>query len=1143
MNKRISRLLLIVLIFGSMATLVGTQAYARPKANEVSTFGLQKMMGDKVTQTMSNIGNWGFWVNYEGLTGHDPFTGSAGGYYPRGVMTAIYADGFIWGGYLKQNGVAVSDTPTVGGIGYYRVGTTPGWIQDDGTPVSPDDPRVRIYRIRDDWRSLTASQVLQEATELYNVPVNGVTDAMTSAIIAQYAADWKNWPVDLGAPYYDVNHNGKYDPVLDKDGYPIKAKYDKDGNLVEGGDYPGIAQADQTIWLVVNDLNESKMLNLSGSKPIGIEVQITLWAYNQPGNTLGQIVFKRYKMINKSGYTIDSMFVAQFSDPDVGDYSDDLVGCDTTLSLHFAYNGSPVDAEYAKVNLPPPAVGFDFFQGPLVPGAPTDSAVSNLQRVYGYKNLPMTSFGYFSAGGSISDPPMGRIEFTLQWYNMLNGYEPTNDLKNPTPYVIGSGPKKGTPSKFPLYGDPVKDPNATEGDIDGQGDNMGPGDRRMFACTGPFTMKPGDAQEIVVALVGGMGGTNIQSIADLKSTDNVAQKVYDDLFRVIPKPPTPPDVKVTPFENKISLNWGWNADRIKDTETRKIINYKFEGYNVYQLPSATSKLSDPGVVRIATYDVIDGVRIIKSQVFSAKYGTVVNLPIQFGSDSGIKRFFVVDKDYITGKPLYRGSTYYFAVTAYNYDGSLVRDRALESAPIIHAVTVQNPKPGYKYDGEAGESITVDHTSGNSDGKVDVIIVDPSELTGHDYKVTFTEDTDTSSATYGQIFWNLIDVTDNNREVLTMQKQISPTESGSDAPIVEGFQIKVFGPPPGINPSRYGVAYGEGSQTSMTYLQGWDFSGTRWISGTDAGGIGLFGGLFNGFDFFGSTAKPSDFSDVVLKWAGTNSRSDSTAEGLAAASQSEEPDRWSKAAVYRRDLGWPYPYDGTGMIPFSAWDVDHNRRLNVCFVEDANNGSANKLWDMGWDGSKFADLGGREYIFIMASDYDEAKEYNDDNWGPASDVLYAIWPSKRGNHPYLEANFELMVFASKVNTSEDVFEFSVPGKTENDKKLAKADVEKINVFPNPYYAANPQEPDRFNRFVTFNHLPQHAIIRIFTLGGVQVRKLEKNDDTQFFRWDLKNEAGLPVASGLYIAYIDMPELGKTKTLKLMIVQGEQVVEFY
>ncbi|RMG20513.1 MAG: hypothetical protein D6732_28630, partial [Methanobacteriota archaeon] len=133
MNKRISRLLLIVLLFGFMAILVQNEAFARPKYNEVSTVGLSKVIADKVTQSMCNIGNWGFWVNYEGQTGHDPFTGSSGGYYPRGAMTAIYMDGIIWGAYLKdpQTGVAIVDTPRVGGIGY-RIGTTPGWVIGEG---------------------------------------------------------------------------------------------------------------------------------------------------------------------------------------------------------------------------------------------------------------------------------------------------------------------------------------------------------------------------------------------------------------------------------------------------------------------------------------------------------------------------------------------------------------------------------------------------------------------------------------------------------------------------------------------------------------------------------------------------------------------------------------------------------------------------------------------------------------------------------------------------------------------------------------------------------------------------------------------------------------------------------------------------
>jgi hypothetical protein len=107
--------------------------------------------------------------------------------------------------------------------------------------------------------------------------------------------------------------------------------------------------------------------------------------------------------------------------------------------------------------------------------------------------------------------------------------------------------------------------------------------------------------------------------------------------------------------------------------------------------------------------------------------------------------------------------------------------------------------------------------------------------------------------------------------------------------------------------------------------------------------------------------------------------------------------------------------------------------------------------------------------------------------------------------------------------------------------AKEDVKKINVFPNPYYAVNSEEINKYNRFVTFTHLPKKAKVRIFNLAGVLVRTIDKTDDTQFLRWDLANEDGLPVASGLYIAYIELPELGTTKILKLAIVQEQQVLD--
>ena len=48
-------------------------------------------------------------------------------------------------------------------------------------------------------------------------------------------------------------------------------------------------------------------------------------------------------------------------------------------------------------------------------------------------------------------------------------------------------------------------------------------------------------------------------------------------------------------------------------------------------------------------------------------------------------------------------------------------------------------------------------------------------------------------------------------------------------------------------------------------------------------------------------------------------------------------------------------------------------------------------------------------------------------------------------------------------------------------------------------------------------------------------------SEFQRWNLANESGLPVASGLYIAYIELPELGETKILKVAIIQEQQIID--
>ena len=129
---------------------------------------------------------------------------------------------------------------------------------------------------------------------------------------------------------------------------------------------------------------------------------------------------------------------------------------------------------------------------------------------------------------------------------------------------------------------------------------------------------------------------------------------------------------------------------------------------------------------------------------------------------------------------------------------------------------------------------------------------------------------------------------------------------------------------------------------------------------------------------------------------------------------------------------------------------------------------------------------------------------------------------------------------------DSWSFTAPAAVAFSTTAAKADVEKVGVFPNPYYAFNPAETNRFNRFVTFNFLPERATIRIFNLAGQLVRTLVKDPGAnpgQFLRWDLNNQYNFPVASGMYIAHVDMPDLGTSRVVKMAIIQEQEVLDVY
>jgi hypothetical protein len=140
----------------------------------------------------------------------------------------------------------------------------------------------------------------------------------------------------------------------------------------------------------------------------------------------------------------------------------------------------------------------------------------------------------------------------------------------------------------------------------------------------------------------------------------------------------------------------------------------------------------------------------------------------------------------------------------------------------------------------------------------------------------------------------------------------------------------------------------------------------------------------------------------------------------------------------------------------------------------------------------------------------------------------------------EAGTTFRIISTKPNQPTDTFTLTVTPADVSSAVVA-TDADRVNVFPNPYIGFNEQESDKYNRFVTFSHLPKKAVLRIFNLSGVLVRTLNKDDAAQFTQWDLRNESGFPVSAGMYVVYVEMPEIGKVKTLKLGVIPEQQFID--
>ena len=97
--------------------------------------------------------------------------------------------------------------------------------------------------------------------------------------------------------------------------------------------------------------------------------------------------------------------------------------------------------------------------------------------------------------------------------------------------------------------------------------------------------------------------------------------------------------------------------------------------------------------------------------------------------------------------------------------------------------------------------------------------------------------------------------------------------------------------------------------------------------------------------------------------------------------------------------------------------------------------------------------------------------------------------------------------TKPNGAGDVFTVTVPAAQQS-PEIAQADADRVNVFPTIHRQRRSEWRGARESMVT--HLPQRAILRIFTLAGTLVRSVDKNDTSPIWAWDLKNDYGGVIA---------------------------------
>lgn len=328
------------------------------------------------------------------------------------------------------------------------------------------------------------------------------TEFPSGYTIPQEILDWpahgntnEGFPYYL-APFVDVDGDGSYHP--------------------ENGDYPTFT-GDKAVYMISND-NGTPHMNSQG-QPLGVEIHTMIYYYLDTNPALSRTTFIHQDIINRTQTDYHDVYMGVWNDFDLGNANDDFIATDVENAYVYCYNGDATDESSAVgpgYGTDLPMIACKILAGPyLDPNGVDDlglfDGTNNLEYgdyskgwndgIIDNERMGLSSSIYSVPGNSATGDPNISSDFYTYlrgiWLNGVpmtfggNGYNPANQSAATAKYVF---PGESDPLFFGTNG--IDPGYMTAGGWSELNESNPPGDRRIQANCGPFSLNAGQTQSL-----------------------------------------------------------------------------------------------------------------------------------------------------------------------------------------------------------------------------------------------------------------------------------------------------------------------------------------------------------------------------------------------------------------------------------------------------------------------------------------------------------------------------------------------------------------------------------------------------------------------------------------------------------------------